>query len=92
MATYVWRDGVMVNKATGCPIKLPKRFVPTAPFVMSDIADYASPITGEVISGRRAQREDLRRNNCVLSPPPAKKRGYKNPRFAKKHGLPLSEE
>jgi hypothetical protein len=35
-----------------------------APDVMGDLPAYESPITGELIDGRRARREDLKRHNC----------------------------
>lgn len=36
-----------------------------APTVISDTADYLSPIDGRLISGRAQRREDLKRNDCV---------------------------
>jgi hypothetical protein len=35
-----------------------------APFVMPDLPPYESPITGEVIDGRRQRREDLKRHGA----------------------------
>ena len=32
--------------------------------LMPDLPTYLSPITGKPIDGRRARREDLKRNNC----------------------------
>lgn len=35
-----------------------------APYVQGDLPEYQSPITGQVIRGRRARRDDLKRHNC----------------------------
>jgi hypothetical protein len=36
-----------------------------APMVQGDTPPYQSPIDGKEVSGRRARKEDLLRNNCV---------------------------
>lgn len=94
--SYVMRNGELVEKKTSEPIAVPDGPL-QAPTVISDTPDYRSPIDGRMISGRAARREDLKRNNCVeagdssLSPIKRKGDGFRNPRFAKKYGLPLSE-
>lgn len=60
------------------------------PAVIGDIPEYLSPIDGRPISSRSYQREDLKRNNCVLAEPRKDRRGYKNAAWAKKRGLPLN--
>lgn len=91
MPTYVLRDGRMVDKATGAPMLTEverARPVPT-PRVIADIAPYRSPVTGEVISGRRAKRDDLARHDCIDAsdlPSPTGGR-LKNRAFAAKRGL-----
>jgi hypothetical protein len=35
-----------------------------APMVFGDLPDYESPIDGHIVSGRKARREDLKRNGC----------------------------
>ena len=35
-----------------------------APFVWDDLPGYESPIDGHWVEGRRARREDLKRNGC----------------------------
>lgn len=35
-----------------------------APFIWDDLPGYESPIDGHWVEGRRARREDLRRNGC----------------------------
>lgn len=88
---YVWRDGQYRNPKTGEPMEIPDRGV-CAPLVQSDIKEYRSPIDGKLISSRSSRRYDLEKNGCVEADPPKKHRGYKNERFAKRHGLKLSEE
>lgn len=89
MPVFVYRDGRMVDKATGEPMNDPDAaWTPAAPRVFGDIEAYASPIDGKPVDGRRARRYDLEKNNCVdanelRSGPPK----LKNERFAKKHGL-----
>jgi len=70
----------------------PERDGVCMPHVMSDIEDYRSPIDGSVITSRSSQRYDLEKNDCVLKEPRRKPRGFINPRFAAKHGLPLRED
>lgn len=71
------------------------------PQIMRDIEDYRSPIDGKLITSRSHRREDLKANGCIPWEPGigtkagAKDRTpglYRNPRFAKKRNLPLSEE
>lgn len=35
-----------------------------APFVWDDLPAYTSPIDGQLVDGRKARREDLKRNGC----------------------------
>ena len=71
---------------------LPERDTICMPRVISDLPDYVSPVTGQVVSGRAARREDLKRNDCVELDPPKRPRGYKNPSFAHKRGLRTNDE
>jgi hypothetical protein len=91
MATYKWVDGNWVNKRTGEVMDVPDRVC--APIVQSDIPEYRSPIDGKLITSRSTRREDLKKNGCVEWEPSLSKRsgGLGNPKFAAKHGLPLSE-
>lgn len=91
MTRYVWKDGQFVHASTGEPMPIPERTEVCCPQVMSDIPEYVSPITGLPITSRSHRRYDLEKHDCVEAPP-RKKRGYRNPRFAKKHGLTLNEE
>lgn len=72
-----------------------------APYVVGDIPEYRSPIDGKLIGSRSTRREDLKANDCVAwEPGIGKKAGalertpglYRNPKFAAKRGLPLSEQ
>jgi hypothetical protein len=93
MARYFWRDGKFVDR-NGEAMPLPKRTTLCRPYVISDIPGYLSPIDGRAITSRTHRRDDLKRNGCVeyepsLSPTKGK---FSNPKFCKKHGLPLAEE
>ena len=92
MKRYRWSPdrGTMID-ADGFPmLNQEERARPiVAPMVMRDIPEYRSPIDGKPITSRSERREDLKRNDCVEVDPPKRPRGFKNPRFAKKHGLPL---
>ena len=94
--TYVLRNGELVEKKTGAAISLPRKALCT-PMVVGDIPEYRSPIDGRMITSRSERREDLKRNNCVeagdtaLSLTKGKRDAFRNPRFAKKHNLQLSE-
>lgn len=82
----------LYNLASGYMMDQPQDDVICAPMVMRDIPEYASPIDGRMITSRSWRREDLIRNGCIEVDPPRKKRTFKNPRFAKKWGLPLDGE
>lgn len=91
MTVYVWREGSFVDKSTGAQIHVRDPNAICRPYVMADVPEYRSPINGQPITSRSHQREDLKRNDCVLAEP-RKPRGFKNPHFAKKRGLKLAEE
>ena len=67
-------------------------FLPPVPYVRGDLPSYISPITGKPVDGRSARREDLKRSGCIEMDPPARKRGFINERFAKKHGATVDPE
>lgn len=70
-------------------MSLPYKGQITKPYVVSDVPAYSSPITGEIIEGRAARREDLKKNNCIEAGDlPRKNNGrVKSEKFARKHGL-----
>lgn len=104
MPTYRWNSALkkFVDKQTGEPMPVKDENAICKPYIISDIDDYLSPVCGpdgkhKVVGGRAGQREDLKATGSYLMDPPKDKktgttRGYKNPRFAAKHGLPLNEE
>lgn len=59
--------------------------------IISDIEPYKSPLGTGVVGSRRERREELKRSGCREVDPSEFKAQYKNERFARKHGLPLSE-
>jgi hypothetical protein len=91
-ATYILRDGQLVEKASGMAAEMPAGEI-AMPMVMRDTPEYRSPIDGRLITSRSHRREDLKRNNCVewdpSMSPTRGKAGFKNERFAQKHGLPI---
>jgi hypothetical protein len=87
---FVWRGGQFVDPRTNAPMPMPERDGLCCPMVQSDIPEYRSPIDGKLITSRTHRRYDLESNNCVAAEP--KRRGYKNPHFALKRGLPLNEQ
>lgn len=71
------------------------------PYHVRDIEPFKSPIDGSIISSRSIQREHCIKHDVVPYEPlgndlvPSARRefkGFKNPDFAKKRGLPLNEE
>jgi hypothetical protein len=92
MAVYVYdrERGMMVNKATREPMNPEPLSGPfPTPQVIGDIAPYRSPVTGEVISGKRAKRDDLARHGCVDAAelPSATGGKFRNRKFAEKWGV-----
>jgi hypothetical protein len=57
---YLWRDGHWVELDLAAP--LPPR---KTPYVRSDIGDYRSVITGEMITSRSQHREHLHAHGCI---------------------------
>jgi len=90
MTTYVWRGNGWYDKRTGEMMVLHGNAV-CCPAVISDIQEYRSPIDGKLITSRSHRRYDLEKNGCVEAEP-RKRKGYNNPKFALKRGLPLSEQ
>ena len=86
---YWFRDGD-VRDADGMPMlnQFEASGEVCAPMVMRDTPDYQSPIDGRWIEGRRARQYDLQSNNCVeAGDMPSKPRGFRNAKFAAKHGV-----
>ena len=83
--TYVLRGEQWVSKATGKPMRTRGDFVPT-PQIISDIASYMSMASKQMIDGRAAQREDLKRTGCRVVDPGEYKPTYESKRRAIEHG------
>lgn len=65
---------------------------PWGPMIVRDTAAYKSPLgDGKVIEGRAARREHLKQSGCREVDPSEWKVQYRNPKFAKKMGKPLTE-
>lgn len=60
MPNYVWKDGHFRDKETGNPMPLPERDEVQAPMVMTvNFEPYRSVVTGKVIDGQRARKEEI---------------------------------
>lgn len=58
------------------------------PYIRGDLPAYKSPVTGKVIEGRAARREDLARTGCRELDPSEYKPKYSNYEFCQKRRLP----
>ena len=54
----------MVERETGKPSPLPKKFVPPRIQLAPDYQGYTCPITNRWVEGRRAHQENLKRHGC----------------------------
>jgi len=94
MTTYVYRNGIAVNKDTGEPMlsQDEKSRKPATPQIMG-FQSYACPVTGKEIRTLGQHNANLKKHNCVeaneLGSPT---RGeIRNEKFAKKRGLTVSD-
>jgi hypothetical protein len=70
-----------------------ERHAPQPFQIMRDLPAYKSPLgDGVVVDGRAARREHLKRNGCREVEPGEWKRGFRNPHFAAKRGLPVTQD
>lgn len=60
--------------------------------IMRDLPAYKSPLGDGVIDGRAARREHFKRTNTREVDPSEFKATYRNPHFAVKRGLPVSQD
>lgn len=60
-ATYVMRDGELVDVST-----LPRVSVPRGPILIRDYGAYDCPVTGKIVEGRHAHAENLKQHGCRL--------------------------
>lgn len=95
MARYVWDKTLMkfVDPKTRELMPITDDNAICTPQIISDIEPYRSPVDGGYVGGRASRREDLKKHDCVpYEPTKSKPKGFANPKFAKKHGVALSEE
>jgi hypothetical protein len=87
MARFVFDadQGRMVNKETGEPMVTGKAVA--LPRMIRPMNEYQSPITGEMITDRRQEREHMAKHGVVHTAEIKQPRKLKNERFIKKHGL-----
>lgn len=85
MSKYVYRHGRMVDKETGDPMVTGNEVC--LPRMVRPIQEYHSPITGELITDRRQERDHMAKHGMVHTAEIRKPRKLKNERFIKKHGL-----
>lgn len=95
MATFVMRNGEMVDKATGAPMLTAgdRARQPQAPLVMG-FKSYNCPITGKEIRTLGQHNDNLKRHNCVeaLEVRPSMGGKIKNAAWAAKRGMKVSDE
>lgn len=80
---YIWYDHDWV------PVEAFTRRAQVGPYIQSDLPAYKSPLGTGVVDGRAARREELKRHNCREVDPSEFNPVYRNPEFARKHGLEL---
>lgn len=94
MASYVFdrQTGTLIDKAEYYARKFGEAVERMSslpmPYVRGDIKPYTSPVTGKLIEGRAARREDLARSGCREVDPSEYKPIYKNYEFCQKRRLP----
>ncbi len=57
---WVWRNGVQIEIDLEAPLP-PRR----GPYIMSDLSEYRSVVTREMITSRSQHREHLRQHGCI---------------------------
>lgn len=86
MSTYVYRNGALVDKATGEPMPVGDKPLVFAPLVMKDSPGCVSPIDGTWLEGRAARREHMKVHD-VVEVGDRRPREFKSEAFALKHGF-----
>lgn len=85
MPRYRW-DGERLVEVTGDEPRA------TGVQIIRDLPAYKSPLGDGWVDGRAARREHLKRHGCREVDPSEGPRGYRNPKFANKRGLPLAQD
>jgi hypothetical protein len=89
MATYVMKNGLLVDKKTGERMALPVDWKPVAPRSIPDMEPFLSPVTGEVVGGRAQRRDDMKRHDCYDGRDIPRRKYVYTEKYAKITGLPL---
>jgi hypothetical protein len=89
MATYVLRNGLLVDKHTGERMPLPADWKPAAPRIQPDMEPFISPVSGKVIGGRAQRRDDMKRHDCIDGRDIPRRPYVLSEKYAKLTGLPL---
>jgi hypothetical protein len=85
-----FRGSDLYDRDTGRVIDVPKKFVPSKPYVIPDIPTHIGP-SGQIVRSRSEQREEFKRSGTrIFEPIDKRPRGYINPRFAAKHGANIN--
>ena len=88
MPTYRYDKtlGAFVDKRTG------ERMIPeghvseiTLPFIMTDIPEYRSVVSGKMITSRSERREDLKRTGCREVDPSEYTPEYRNAKYERRY-------
>ena len=98
MSRYVWRDGRWIDPATNLPMlnQADLAMPPAAPMVMrSSFEAYRSMVTGQIVDGQRARREEIAaakdKNLVPFERVDGRPAGLINEAFAKRGGRRTSE-
>jgi hypothetical protein len=89
MPRYVMRDGALVDKSSGEPMKIYHGWTPATPQIMPDMEPFISPVSGEVVGGRAQRREDMKRNDCIDGRDIPRRPYVLSEKYARLTGLPL---
>jgi hypothetical protein len=91
MPKYVLRANGWVDPDTGQPMPIPQRDGICVPTIRGDIPDYVSPVTGKVVSGRAARRDEMAKHDLVEVPPrPKDKKVVHSKKLAERLGYEWS--
>jgi hypothetical protein len=69
-----------------------ERHAPQPFQIMRDLPAYKSPLGDGWVDGRAARREHLKRTGCREVDPGEHRAAYRNPHFATKRGLPVTQD
>lgn len=87
----VWdkEEGTFVDPEDYYRKKAAKRFEKASdfpcPYIAGDIPEYVSPVTGKLVDGRAARKEDLKRSGCRELDPSEWSGKFKSEKKARKY-------